>query len=501
MDGGVVANTAYEGYLNYKIYDELVTATPPLFILGAKMAYQIFGVYWSSLPLLLAFFAVIIFIWHVLILRALKVDKLWSLLIPYTLISINLVTTSFWWYNRITIVCLTLFVTSAILFMNKPNTSLSRITLIISSILISLSKPNSAGLALVVMYLILFLAKSKKLVIQILLLSITGTLIILIISGIDPFKLINNYTVLATSGRVTSVANWKSFLIDINFWEVRQTTVFLVPAIIAFVLMLVHGCVKRIIFKKDIPLLFFIPAVLFISLAGMVTNNDYKMVGLGPVFMVTILMFQVWRNRVKNIHFPFTVNILLLTSSLLLIFSSINIGFSRISMRENDNPYFLLRGWNVFYDDYPTRPLVKLDHPPYWKGFTASQSLYNTVKQIDEIVTSAQIAGSTDPSVYFGPRIDFSYAAYGIHPPKGIPIWWEGYSDETKIQNAEIIERFMNYRFKIAIFYQDDFTFMPRNAVEYLKNEYDVYNYGSITIRLLKNDTSFNLLKNKLRST
>jgi len=105
---------------------------------------------------------------------------------------------------------------------------------------------------------------------------------------------------------------------------------------------------------------------------------------------------------------------------------------------------------------------------------------------MNTVLTDADYVGQPDAPVFFGPRIDFGYAAYGVHPYPGLPTWWEFFSQDSQGQTDVMVERFKRAHFKLCIFLHRDYTFLPARLTEYLNQAYQVYDTGELTIYTLR---------------
>lgn len=57
MDGGVLVNAAWQLHLGYRPYVDVVTAVPPLFLIGNDLAFDFWGVNWRAMVRITAVFA------------------------------------------------------------------------------------------------------------------------------------------------------------------------------------------------------------------------------------------------------------------------------------------------------------------------------------------------------------------------------------------------------------------------------------------------------------
>jgi hypothetical protein len=75
--------------------------------------------------------------------------------------------------------------------------------------------------------------------------------------------------------------------------------------------------------------------------------------------------------------------------------------------------------------------------------------------------------------VFFGPRMEFSYAAFRREPPRGLPIWWHPGSSFAISDMVGVLHALENGDFDLLIFLKDDHTRMPLAALEHKLISYD----------------------------
>jgi hypothetical protein len=74
--------------------------------------------------------------------------------------------------------------------------------------------------------------------------------------------------------------------------------------------------------------------------------------------------------------------------------------------------------------------------------------------------------------VYFGPRMQWAYAAFAIDPPKDQPSWWHpGVSFDVR-REAFYESSLVETGFPIMVFLRDDFTYMSPNLLRRLSENY-----------------------------
>lgn len=138
-----------------------------------------------------------------------------------------------------------------------------------------------------------------------------------------------------------------------------------------------------------------------------------------------------------------------------------------------------VRGNGAFYSREPT---VAVDLP-FFRGFSVSPGLKATVEQIQEVLRQHDARGASQ-TVFFGTRLEFAYAAFGIPSPTQLPVWWDPAAAYPPADEPQIVERFIAHRFPLCVFYgrEPDFAFMPDGIAEELTRNYRKVAYSEITV-------------------
>ena len=152
-------------------------------------------------------------------------------------------------------------------------------------------------------------------------------------------------------------------------------------------------------------------------------------------------------------------------------------------------PYMGGFRWRVmaigpFFDN--SHKLITIDSPRFFRNFYLSPSGIDVIQQIGlAIQHNPQIPSK---KIFFGPRMEFAYAAFNITPPKGMPIWWHPGSSYPEEKTNEIVLLFKAYQFERCIFLRDgyskkpDFTRLPDKIVNELNYSYNRTDYQDIVI-------------------
>jgi hypothetical protein len=70
----------------------------------------------------------------------------------------------------------------------------------------------------------------------------------------------------------------------------------------------------------------------------------------------------------------------------------------------------------------------------------------------EDLISVVAKAGVAKDEVFFGPALEFAYAAFGFTPPKGLPVWWHPGTSYSPRDNATIATRFRSNLPKLVVF-------------------------------------------------
>jgi len=487
-DGSIVVNHAWQLHLGYQPYVDVVTGLPPLFLIGSHLAFDFWGVHWYVLVMIAAFFSAVTFLLQVALLLRLNFGARWSLLLPFAIQSMTMVPVAWWWYNQVTAVLGCLFVSAALLLYQRPNSVFSQGAFAGSAVLLALAKPNMASALLVSVFVLLISAQHlRRRVIVLFTCATAVTLGVLFWARVNPLDVLTSYTIFA--GDALSLSRIAKFLLLNDRYEVGQTFALMAPSVLAVGIVLFRvnlspsseDEIPRItitsptIKKMEVPCL----ALGLISrgggILGMMTNNEYNMSDASMILLGSAVITLLFRGRLAIPRMRVVVLALIIVSTVLLTANGLRYTMFRWRV--------MGVGPGAFYEE---APLTVLEDPALFKGMSVGPRLVRVLSDIEETLKTAGYLGPEDAPVFFGPRIDFGYAAYGIHPHPGLPTWWEFFSQDGRGQTNDMVERFKAARFKLCIFLRRDYTFFPASLIEYLNQAYEVYDTGELTIHVLR---------------
>ena len=141
-------------------------------------------------------------------------------------------------------------------------------------------------------------------------------------------------------------------------------------------------------------------------------------------------------------------------------------------------------GPNMFYQD---EPLVPIPEIAFFDGFLGSPRLRAVVSETREAIDRfARRPGQQPIRVYFGPRLEFAYAAFDIPSPRHLPIWYHPGTSYPEAEADIIASTFLSEEFDLGIFLRTtqgpDFTYMPDQITEDFETHYLRTDYPRIVV-------------------
>lgn len=491
MDGGALINAAWMQCHGVVPYRDFYTATPPLWVLPAGWAFAWFGPFWTSFSLLFCLFSLVTFTWMFVVLQRMS-GHAWKALAGALVIQVlALLPLSWWWYNDITAMIAALFYASVCGLYFQPESRLLRASFVLSEAVLALGKANMAGPLLVLGVLFLLFRKPlRRFVIVATLAAAAADIGVLALNHISVPSLLQNYA-WGGSGRFQTRI-WSYFFDHPEgFTEHAITTAWIIASIAAGVA-LIFACDAGGRRKKDLLALFSIAQI--VSVIDSATNFAWK--GECVVYLI-ILVFFVFPPRLSP---PFGVAGMARWTSVIAmgaaIFLTILLGGSR--------KVFL----NIGNDSYaPPEMRYKLMAPPLFRGMQTSWATVNALYYVNAALKDLNWPANPNQTIYFGPFIDFCYAAFNIPPPRGLPLWWENvpstrppfmrpneglppwrYPQLPRTHAVDPrVQRFFDEKFSACFFWVDDshkpnMAFVPEDIRYELSRDYTLTYYHTIAL-------------------
>ncbi|MGB9491182.1 MAG: hypothetical protein WCA92_12025 [Terriglobales bacterium] len=421
---------------------------PPLFLLGDRYAFLLFGVRWSSFVIFMACFAVLSFLFLNAQFRILGFP---SPLAAALSIACELATTvvcSFWWHNPMTSLVGAMVFISALVCLAHPSKMRSWLLLLASLTCLTLSKPNAWPIGLCVVFLLVSRnATQRWRALATLLLAAASAAMICSLHGLNPVAVLQTYARIAeTRGNPFRMVG----LTDLNSVEWTIWSDSIAIAVLLFFCVLVRARKEWREHWREYACCV-VTAITSVAMASM--NYELKTSDLTPFLVaLAVMAFRPWsRRRYDGLGYGVVVTLLVFLATL-----SVYWGITRLRVRGI--------GEGRFFENVQTQEIPG----GFFAGLHTGPRFPKVLGQIDKALEKYPSA-----NVFFGPRMEFSYAAFDRRPPKGLPIWWHPGSSFALSNLPAISHSLETDDFDLMIFLKNDCTRMPIFALRHKLQSYD----------------------------
>lgn len=427
---------------------EFQSTLPIGFVIGSRYAFRIFGLTWSAIIAWQACFVVITCCWSFALLRRLGESPARAALLSLALqASANLVT-SYWWYNPATTTAGVLFFLSAAAFWRQPGSLSIGASYIASLVMLAGMKPNVAGVLILGVTLTLVSSaphRRRTIVYSVLAFALfTGWLAL---EGVWLIDVLRGY--LSISSRGFSFAQ---FLQDCTVREKQVALLLLAASLAPWVVALVpplHASRSR----------WLAVAAALAGAYGFLTNGESKFVDL------PLLLFALWwlgelAHRVSESSSGRQRRWRAYVAALAAVLTVGGISVAALRQRVR------AIGPGMFFE-YEISP----QHlsTPFFARLDVGSRFIDVEREVGEV-----LAWQPRSRVFFGPRMQWAYAAFRRPSPVGQPVWWHrgvSYPDRADAETAAV-DAWAESKFDLLIFLHDDFTFLPPRFRSIMRSDY-----------------------------
>jgi hypothetical protein len=446
-DFSILIDTGWRLAQGQQPYRDFVCTLPPGFYLGLKYAFALFGVNWNAQLWASALFGVVTFAWLCALFSVMLHARMAALLLAFTIESSGMLTLDFWWYNNITALVAAVFLLSCLAYLAQPAAVWIQGSYIASLALLSVMKPNVAGPLITGAAILTLIGTRRRTRFVLLTLLAAG-------SAFAWLKL-NGISVSGMFASYLAAARVRGGFSTFGFREMRLRD--LARVIICFAALLTPVIVfcprwRDALRRRNLPavarpLLFGLAAC--VSGFAMFSNGELKDVEWCALIACgAVLVFgrDVTARRLRRFYAAFLCA---------LVFSDLYMGAVRLRVEGI--------GRHTFFEWHDSA--ARVDNP-FFRDLRASTRFRTVVDQI------ADALKRNPGPVFFGPRMEFAYAAFGLPSPTNLPVWWHPGTSFAAGEERALLQAWQAHRFATLVFLKNDFTYYSPQFMNLLSNGY-----------------------------
>jgi len=448
FDQSVMVEAGWRLHQGQLPYRDFICTMPPGFFLGVKWADALFGVSWDAMLYACAIFSCVTFLWTFALLRKLLDDELAAFWIAFCIQDAAMLTMCFWHHSNVTSITAAVFFLSCWLYLQQPDRAGSSASYVASLALLGLMKPNVA-LPLIGMAGALMLVATPA--------RAWWKLALLTLAGLGGF-----WGILAANGVSLGgmIASYRAVAVERGF-AAYGTAGMPMPDAVRVIICLIGFSAPFVVWgprfweawrTSDIRALaknLLWMAAPITAAYAMVTNRDIKDVEW-PLLLCSgaVLMFTAARLSPKWLT-KFYVCFLITLSALDLYLGVVRYRIALIA------------------DFYAWEGRLTPPGIPFFEHMEAGDNFGLMVRQMSQVLKDDK------QSVFFGPRMEFGYAAFRRPSPRHLPIWWHPGSSFVLTDEPRILTVWSASCFDTLIFARNDFTYYSPSFINVIWAHYE----------------------------
>jgi hypothetical protein len=352
----------------------------------------------------------------------------------------------YWWYNNVATIAATLFFLSCLLYFKRPHAAWTQVSYVVSLALLGLMKPNVAFPAALAGIVCTFVAASEKTRVLILTFSaVAMNIAFLAANHVSLFGMMTTYL---------GVADTRGFAtVGLDMMQREDVPRLLVCELILAIPFLAWWPQFRTALRqrnhRDLAYVLLLLSAPAVSLFAMCTNMDLKDVEWPLPLCFGVVLLDA---GAADIHVRWRK--IFLCFVLALMASDLYLGAIRDRVRMI-GPFFTT--------NETLQPGLS-----FFGNMQASRTFYDVNQELREILPVAP------RPVFFGPRMEFGYAAFGLPSPAHLPVGWDPGTTFPLSEQPEILQAWHDHCFEILIFSKHDFTYYSAEFVKTIRQSYEL---------------------------
>lgn len=448
FDHSVVIDIGWRLMLGQRPYVDFPCTVPVWWMEGIGVAFRMLGPSWWTVVVLQAVFAGVTCGWSYWLLEKIRPDPLRSFVIALALQSGANLVTSYWWYNPLTTTAVCINHLSLVALARHPRRLSCNASCVIAIALLAGCKPNAAAPLLIMSGPLLVIATgSFRRAGVIAVAAATFVWLGLAVAGISPVQVISSYRDVAGRGLTLDT------LRDLVGSAARRQEVASVDVLLESCLLL---AVVQFAFLGGWKTCAGLAAAgtWAAGIVAVLTNGEHKLVDATIVLCATVATTAAQAAATstgadraswiaKAVHRGSTALCLLW------------IGYGLAVSANRDR----VRAIGPFY-----APTLSAQRPatPFFAALQASDEFIVIEKELAAVLREMEPA-----SVYFGPRLQWAYAAFGIPSPRYEPVWWHRGVSYATGKEADMVAAWRENSHDVMIFYpgEEGMSYIPSDML------------------------------------
>jgi len=452
FDHGALVEIGWRLVQAQRPYVDFPCTVPVWWMEAIGLAFRWLGPSWWTVVVLQAVFAGATYAWMFWLLELIWPRVLWSLLVAVALQAGSNLVTSYWWYNTLTTTAACLYHLSLVALSLHPRRLATNVSCVLAMALLAGCKPNVALPLLLASGPLLVLAtRSFARAAALAAAAAALTWAALAVAGISPLQVWNSYRDVAGRGLTLQT------LLEL----LRLTPASQVARLSALAAACVAVALAVMVLFRGHRTLAGIAAVVTGAAAviAVLTNGENKLVDL------TIMLCAIWAayaagrragDEWRRVPRPVFQVLACCIAALCLVWTGY--GLALAASRDR------VRAIGPFYA--PTYSARK-PSTPFFAGLQASDEFIAVEEQL------AYVLKTLEPtSVFFGPRLQWAYAAFGIHSPLREPVWWHAGVSYAAAKEGEMVKAWRDNAHDVLVFYRGDFSYIPPDLFAQVQQHY-----------------------------
>lgn len=436
-DFSELVDVAWRQHIGQKVYRDFICTLPPGFYLGARWAFDLFGASWRALVGMTCLFTAGWMLWATRLLTALAGSRPMAPLLATAVAAMTQVVLGTWWYNPLAMLGAIGFVLSSLLLYRSPRAWFARCSYCASLAIVILMKPNIGGVVIAGVGLVLAL-RGWRWCARVAGLSAAAAFLawaLLFLNGVSASDVLVSYRSVAGHGLALGWGFRGGSLTEIAL-SVSMACAFLFPVAADR-----HG------WKAASSVEAWLLAALLAGGVYSALNNGESKLLAGSVALAACTVFVILRGSRSSMAFAAVI---------CAMFAAIGCGTGWCRLRVQS-----------VGDFFEWKTLPPRAAPPFFEGFTAGPRFDETLDQIQTVLSRRRYE-----EVFFGPRLEFAYAAFAKTPPKRQPVWFEPGTFFGVKQESQILRDWERIDFDLLVFAKNDFTYYSPEFLELIGRRY-----------------------------